>query len=194
MARKAAPKKAKSRKAKPKVPTLRFECTFCTDCCTKYIPLIVSEDVRRIMYHTGLPVEEFIRFYDEDRVDLPASDNTWIPTRFGKRSMGLRKLPGKGRCYFLNGSKCRIHEHKPLLCRMYPFKPLPPRKDPVNFIVGEKACNCEFTDRLPLGPLRELYTAYSDTHHSYVDEIKFWHRETRGKGTIKGFLRFLGIE
>ena len=104
---------------------LRFDCTLCTDCCTLYIPLIVSEDVRRIVHHTGLRASDFVRFYSPAQVEMPANDRTWIRTREGKRALGLRKMSG-GACYFHEGPFCRVNDVKPLLCRMYPFQPVNP--------------------------------------------------------------------
>ena len=175
-------------------PVLRFDCTLCRDCCTKYIPLIVSEDVRRIVHHSGLRAEEFVRFYGPDDVDLPASDETWIRTRQGKRVLGLRKMRG-GDCYFLKeDGLCRIHEFKPLLCRMYPFQPVNPNARRVRFVFPKsEPCPAERNTRVPLEPLRKTYRAYSDTNWSYVDEVKRWNRETKGRGTTKGFLRFIGL-
>ena len=177
-----------------KVPALRFECTLCADCCTKYIPLIVSEDVRRVMHHTGLPAREFVRFYDPDEVRLPARDRAWIQTRYGRRVLGLRKVR-RGRCYFLKGVRCSIHAHKPLLCRMYPFRPVDPRREPTQFVLPQREpCKAMRGRRLLLGPLRMVYQDYSDTLWSYEDEVRLWNRESEGRGTTVGFLRFLGLE
>lgn len=176
-----------------KSPALRFDCTLCTDCCTKYVPLIVSEDVRRIIFHTRHRARDFVRFYGPDAVELPAKDDTWIRTRQGKRVMGLRKMRG-GACFFLEETLCSIHEVKPLLCRMYPFKPVSIHREPIQFVFPKsEPCPAERKSRVQLAPLRITYQAYSDTHWSYVDEVTRWNEETRGRGTAAGFLEFLGV-
>jgi Fe-S-cluster containining protein len=174
--------------------TLRFDCTLCTDCCTKYIPLIVSEDVRRVIFHTGLKAGDFVRFYQPSDVEMPANDRTWIRTREGKRAMGLRKMSG-GRCYFLDGVYCSINEVKPLLCRMYPFQPINPSDPgPTRFrFPKNEPCPAERTKRVPLRPLRTLYRAYSDTAWSFEDEVAEFNHLSKGRGTTRDFLKYLGL-
>lgn len=175
-------------------PPLLFGCTLCTDCCTKYVPLIVSEDVRRIIHHTGLRASDFIRFYGPGDVEMPANDRTWIRTREGKKAMGLRKMSG-GRCYFLDDVYCSVNEFKPLLCRMYPFQPVNPSEPGPTFFRFPKRepCPAERTTRVPLGPLRMVYQAYSDSQWSFEDEVAEFNRISKGRGTAKDFLRFLGL-
>jgi Fe-S-cluster containining protein len=173
---------------------LRFDCTLCTDCCTLYIPLIVTEDVRRLIHHTGLKASDFVRFYSPAEVDMPANDRTWLRTREGKRALGLRKMKG-GACYFLEGPFCRVNEVKPLLCRMYPFQPVnasSPGPTFFRFPKNEK-CPAGRETKVPIRPLRLLYRAYSDTTWAYEDEVAAFNRETGGRARARDFLRFAGL-
>ena len=174
---------------------LRFDCTSCGGCCSEPIALITSEDVRRIIHHTGLRARDFVHFYRPQDVEMPARDDSWIRTRYGKRALGLAKVRGP-RCTFLGkGDLCRIHEVKPLLCRMYPFKPVSPNREPVQFTFPRsEPCQAKREGRVRLEPLRIVYQAYSDSHWAYLEELESWHRETRGRGTPRGFLRFVGLE
>jgi len=173
---------------------LRFDCTLCTDCCTKYIPLIVSEDVRRLIHHTGLKATDFVRFYSPAQVDMPANDRTWLRTRQGKRALGLRKMAG-GRCYFLDGPYCRVNDVKPLLCRMYPFQPINPSQPGPTYFRFPKSepCPAARDTRVAMRPLRMLYRAYSDTTWAYEAEVAAFNEATRGRGRAGDFLTFAGL-
>lgn len=175
-------------------PPLKFNCTLCMKCCTQYIPLIVSEDVRRLIHHTGLKATDFVRFYAPSDVEMPLSDRTWIRTREGRRALGLRKMKG-GACYFLDGPYCRVNDVKPLLCRMYPFQPINPADPgPTHFrFPKNEPCPATRDVKVPIRPLRLLYRAYSDTQWAYEDEVEAFNRESKGRGTTRDFLKFAGL-
>ena len=85
-----------------------FECQKCAKCCgdtpkRKRNILMLEKEVERISEITELKPGEF---------SIPSSGTE--PYRYT-----MRKKEGK--CIFLDGTKCRIYPHRPLLCRFYPF-------------------------------------------------------------------------
>jgi len=102
---------------------VEFACHSCGHCCTDVICLPTPWDVIRIVKNTGKDPYRFLEFVTPDELyDVPLSDPTWLDIDGVPHMMALRRdLKG---CYFLNKTtkKCGIYEHRPLLCRLYPFK------------------------------------------------------------------------
>ena len=87
---------------------IRFECQRCAKCCgdtpeRERKVLMLEREVEQISDITKLEPEEF---------STPASRSE--PYRYK-----MRKQDGK--CIFLKGADCQIYNHRPLLCRFFPF-------------------------------------------------------------------------
>ncbi|WP_048078640.1 YkgJ family cysteine cluster protein [Desulfurococcus mucosus] len=92
-----------------------FKCPACGLCCTfSPVSILPHEDIvlRTIADALGLPYSSqpgYVIFEEVNRVNLAFS-----------YVMELHN----GRCIFLSGSKCMIHDvYKPLICRSYPYVP-----------------------------------------------------------------------
>jgi len=83
-------------------------CHRCSGCCqdtanhSRRIRLLATE-VIKISKETGIPVEQFA---------YETQDRTY---RYEMRK-------SNGACYFLNGNRCILYDHRPLVCRFYPFE------------------------------------------------------------------------
>ncbi|MCX8063772.1 MAG: YkgJ family cysteine cluster protein [Candidatus Hydrogenedentes bacterium] len=100
-----------------------FRCHHCGYCCTDVVCCPTPYDVIQIVKATKLHPKKFITFFKEGEIaGIYKSDPTWL--KIGKeRYMMALKRTRKG-CYFRDPVRkvCRIYEHRPLLCRLFPFK------------------------------------------------------------------------
>ncbi|NJE47058.1 YkgJ family cysteine cluster protein [Thermococcus sp. GR7] len=92
-------------------PTFKFKCVEnCGKCCYELEIPIRDEDIAQIE-ELGYNAWEFVdyekMFYRGDKF----------------LSYALKKRPFDGGCVFLNPGtlKCKIYNHRPLACRLYPF-------------------------------------------------------------------------
>lgn len=89
----------------------KFECSCCGICCgdtlskTRHI-LLTNIDANRVAAFSKRKIEEF-------------SSNT---VGKGPYLFEMKKNPETGKCIFLIESKCTIYQHRPLICRFYPFE------------------------------------------------------------------------
>ena len=86
---------------------VRFECQRCARCCgdTPHRGrniLLLEEEVRNISKLTGMKISEFT-----------------VEAKWGAYTHRIKKRNGK--CPFLNGKACKVYNHRPLVCRLYPF-------------------------------------------------------------------------
>ncbi len=102
---------------------VRFSCHHCGHCCTEVVCLPTPADVLRIVRATGRDPRRFLEFLTPEEIQgVAKSDPTWLECGRDRYLMALRRSD-KG-CVFLNkrNRHCTIYEHRPLLCRLYPFK------------------------------------------------------------------------
>jgi len=98
-----------------------FECNGCGLCCgdttqkTRHI-LLLEAEAKFISQQTCLPIEQFAK---------PIS---------GKEPYvyEMRK-PTNDKCFFLKDNRCINYEHRPLICRFYPFE-LKPAQDKNGYV------------------------------------------------------------
>lgn len=90
--------------------SLRFKCKRCAIfCCKLGGPKLTKEDARRIE-RLGYSQEEFI-----NRVEGEADCSPPF--------LGSLKAKEDGSCIFLKSdNECSIHNHRPTLCKLYPFE------------------------------------------------------------------------
>ncbi len=103
---------------------VHFRCCHCNHCCRDVVCLPTPWDVLRIAVNTNTDPRRFVEFLSPDEITgVAKNDPAWL--KIGKRRymMALRRDSEKG-CYFLNRKTtfCNIYEHRPMLCRLYPFK------------------------------------------------------------------------
>ncbi len=83
---------------------IQWGCIRCGACCGD-----VGDRVRMVM----------LLDKDLDRIEAAGETDFFDEWDEGSFSAIMKKVDGK--CVFLTGERCRIYEHRALLCRMYPF-------------------------------------------------------------------------
>jgi len=73
----------------------RFRCTLCGNCCRLRIINLTKEDINRLQ---AAGKKDYIAVGGEPR---------------------LKRVNGK--CIFLKDDRCLVHEHRPKVCREFPF-------------------------------------------------------------------------
>lgn len=104
--------------------SVRFSCHHCGHCCKDVVCLPTPWDVLRIAMNTGENPKRFLEFLISDEITgVNKNDPTWLKIR-GKRYLMALRRDAKTGCYFLDKRTrfCRIYAHRPILCRLYPFK------------------------------------------------------------------------
>jgi Fe-S-cluster containining protein len=99
-----------------KVRASGFSCVGCSGCCRQSsedsnLVLVSPAEIRRIMEATGLSWDHIARPYP-DYIEHPSGCRytlAWCLRREGDR------------CAFLAGTRCTIYDHRPWICRTYPF-------------------------------------------------------------------------
>ncbi len=96
--------------------SFNFECTACGRCCTWGGWLcLYPEDVRRAAGFLKIGLDEFVRTYTRHiTVEYRGPFETSVVPY-------LALNVDDGRCVFLDGKLCRIHEAKPEFCRATPL-------------------------------------------------------------------------
>lgn len=155
--------------------TVRFSCHHCNHCCTEVICLPTPWDVIRIIKGTGQTPDEFLEFITpEDIEGVGKNDPTWLHVN-GKKFMMALKRHGK-RCHFLDKKTryCSIYEHRPLLCRLYPFRVQESRDGEFRGFTLHTGIGCpKHNDGVyQTGPLYDIYVedrTHANDYHTLVD-------------------------
>ena len=92
-----------------------FECICCTDCCSLNNVPLTERDIDRLM-DNGIELDQ--AFEEMSPVLIASKD---LEKGFIKAYI-MRKKPFVNECVFLEEKGlCRIHQFKPIACRLYPF-------------------------------------------------------------------------
>ena len=78
-----------------------FQCGRCSECCSGKRIQVNPFEISRIAANLKIGTTELIRRFTENGVYLCRKDD--------------------GRCVFLESDGCRVHEDRPLVCRLYPL-------------------------------------------------------------------------
>jgi Fe-S-cluster containining protein len=93
-----------------------FQCSGCGLCCgdtaqkNRHI-LLLKAEAKDISEQTCLAIEQFAE-----------------PIKGKEPYIYEMKKPTSGKCFFLKNNRCTNYEHRPLICRFYPFE-LKPAQD-----------------------------------------------------------------
>ncbi|MDV0445307.1 hypothetical protein MmiAt1_08780 [Methanimicrococcus sp. At1] len=96
------------------VQDVGFECDFCSKCCTRAFNdhvYLLEEDVSRVssLNPDALKPSPYFDFCDREG-------------RFYVSGYSLKTQNDEaGSCIFLENSRCKIYEKRPLICRVYPY-------------------------------------------------------------------------
>lgn len=99
------------------ITPFRFECTACGKCCLQQHggAVLYLSDIEAIANFLNLSPAEFVERYCRFRVYRGVG-------RKGAYAVpDLRLNARAGKCVFLSGKLCSIHEVKPYLCKAAPF-------------------------------------------------------------------------
>ncbi len=174
---------------------LKFRCTGCGNCCRGTVVMLTDTDVQRIAEGTGRDPQDFVRFFDTERVSLAKDSPWWL--RFGDRRavMALRWQRGP-RCTFLDDeNRCTIYDHRPVTCREHPFNVTVSDTGALERISLSRIVECphdwdgDYTRR-QVSSLSRWNERQSD---AYTEQVRRWNRRRNVRGTRPGFLRFLGV-
>ncbi len=93
---------------------ISFRCHSTTACCRLHTIPLTENDVLRIEKHGY----ELFQFLKETSPVLILSK---IKKGHYTKAYILKKKPFSNECVFLENNKCKIHEFKPIACKLYPF-------------------------------------------------------------------------
>ncbi|MFA5303803.1 MAG: YkgJ family cysteine cluster protein [Candidatus Nanoarchaeia archaeon] len=94
------------------------------DCCTSPFTnypgfLITLSDVNRIVKNTDYKVEDFAKIIKVEGEDLKKDEDNYF------KDLGFNNnflyLTGQKKCPFRRQRGCVIYEHRPMMCRLFPF-------------------------------------------------------------------------
>ena len=171
---------------------LKFRCTGCGNCCKgTYIP-ITDADARRLSDGIGRPIDDFVRFANEDEITLGNRHPWWV--RFARRRGVMVLRWRRGRCIFLDAeNRCTAYAYRPIVCRLHPFNVRLTDEDKggvarlsMNRVT---ACPHEWgghETKRNLGVLERLLWRESDR---YIAKVEAWNRRRRGWRIPQRFLR-----
>lgn len=95
-----------------------FKCTNCGKCCSYFSIHLTAFDVWQIKKYTGLKPNEFVTF-----IPAEENDNEAFVSTYEKQSIVVKRQPDGENCMFLSPQNmCKIHDFKPLVCRVWPYE------------------------------------------------------------------------
>lgn len=136
-------------------------------------------DVIRIVKNTGESPYRFLEFLEEDEItEVDDNDPTWLVCGKKRYMMALKR--SKGGCYFLNKKTgfCKIYEHRPILCRLYPFKLQETRSGKFKGFTLHKDVGCprHRDGEVETKPLYKLYRQDCGNQVDYEDLVKVFNK------------------
>ena len=178
--------------------TVKFKCHSCGHCCTDVVCLPTPWDVLRITMNTGESPRKFLEFLTPEEVTgVEKSDPTWLEVNGERYIMALQRDETVG-CFFLDKKTkfCAIYEHRPLLCRLYPFKLHETRDEQFKSFTLHEDVGCP-RHRDGVHECKPLYTLYlQDTMHQeeYVKLVAAFNKDKKKERQPEDFLNlFMNI-
>ncbi len=142
--------------------------------------------------NTGRAPRVFLEFLTPDEITgVTKSDPTWLKIGRDRYLMALRRDETTG-CFFLDRETrfCTIYEHRPLLCRLYPFK-LHETRDG-NFqsfsLHTDVGCPRHRDGRMEARPLYDLYLQDKIHQEDYVKLVDAFNADQRPDRKPEDFL------
>lgn len=177
--------------------TVLFRCHSCGHCCTDVVCLPTPWDVIRIAKNTGESPCVFLEFLGPDDISgVNKKDPTWLMCGKQRYLMALKR--GRRGCHFLNKKTrfCRIYEHRPLLCRLYPFKLQETQSGAFKGFTLHKDVGCprQRGGVVETKPLYKLYRQDCGHQVDYEDLVRvFNNREYPGKKSSDFIQMFIEV-
>lgn len=165
--------------------TVNFRCHHCGHCCTDVVCLPTPADVVRIVKALHIDPSKFLEFIGPDEIaDVPKTDPTWLKVGDKRYLMALSR--NKKGCYFRDPAKkhCVIYDHRPILCRLFPFKLHETRDGQFRdfSLHSDVACPRHRDGEVPTEPLYTLWREDAEHQQDYNDLVAvFNQRDYPGK-------------
>jgi len=183
---------------------LRFRCTGCGNCCRDPLLPLTDADVWRIAETTGDDPTRIVRWVSSDDIDLADLPEVFVDLRQGSRVMVLRQTAGS--CRYLgteeDADACRMYEHRPLGCRIFPFEPTFTKRGTLKHLklIDTTECPYELDGSNDVDELRRLSEQFDSEWATYCERIEVWNRLQRARRrrgvdrqTGRTFFKFLEI-
>ena len=172
--------------------TVRFKCHHCNHCCTEVVCLPTPWDVLRIVRATGANPYDFLEWLTPDELTgVARNDPTWLRVQGERYMMALSRDERVG-CYFLDVETrlCSIYAHRPLLCRLYPFKVIEGRDGSYRGFTLHKDVGCprHRDGEVATQPLHEIYLDDQDHQAEYYDLVERFNEDADKERRPEDFL------
>ena len=168
-----------------------FKCIHCGHCCRDVVCLPTPWDVIRIIRETGADPKRFLEFLKPDEIcEVSASDPTWLEVQGERYLMALRR--SEQGCYFVDKRTrlCKIYEHRPILCRLYPCAVHETRGGDFKSFTLHKYVGCPRNQggALDTQPLYDLFVEDRKHQQDYADLVEVFNKRNALKP-----VEFLGM-
>ncbi len=159
---------------------VRFKCHHCGYCCTDAVCFPTPADVIRLVKATKADPRDFLTFITPDEITgVEKNDPAWLYVEGEKYMMALKRK--KEGCYFLHPKTryCTAYEHRPILCRLFPFKLHETRKGEFKSFTlhSDVECPRHQDGQVETAPLYELYLEDCKHHEDYNDLVTVFNRK-----------------
>ncbi|MEM4348760.1 MAG: YkgJ family cysteine cluster protein [Candidatus Anstonellaceae archaeon] len=106
-------------------PQITNECRFCTArCCRGLAVVLTIPEAKRMVKNIGLKAEEFLEF--SCNINSKETPHYPLLVRQGGKIYEyflILRRRNKKECIFLQKDmRCQIYQHRPAVCRLYPFE------------------------------------------------------------------------
>ncbi len=178
--------------------TVQFSCHQCVHCCTNLVVLPTPQDVINITKATGLPPRQFLEFLAPEEIDeVAASDPTWLRCNGRRYIMALKRDTRRG-CHFLDKRKkmCKIYEHRPILCQLFPYKLQETRNGEFRGFTLHKDTGCPLhrDDVAETAPLYEAYLEDQEHQDDYQELVRVFNQKRYADKRPEDFLAMFVTE
>lgn len=178
---------------------IKFKCRHSNHCCRDVVCLPTPWDVLRIAMNTGRDPRRFLEFLSPEEITgVNKNDPTWLKIGTKRYIMALRRDEVQGCCFLERKSRlCSIYEHRPLLCRLYPFKLQETRDGAFKgfSLHTDVGCPRHLDGEVAAKPLYELYLQDKMHQDDYVTLVEIFNRQKEPGRKPEDFLDlFMEVE
>ncbi|HOV32815.1 MAG TPA: YkgJ family cysteine cluster protein [Candidatus Hydrogenedens sp.] len=160
---------------------VNFKCHHYGYCCTNVICCPTPYDIVNIVKKTNLCPKIFLEFITPDKIEgINKSDPTWLKINGNKYLMTIKRT--KNGCFFRDKQKgiCKIYSHRPLLCRLFPFKVRETKLGEIHSFSLHRDIECpKYRDGVVnVKELAEIWAEEQKHQEDYQDLVEFFNNQT----------------
>lgn len=157
-----------------------FKCHHCGYCCTDVVCCPTPYDIINIVKKTNINPKEFLEFITSDEIEgIKKSDPTWLKINGKKYLMTIKRT--KDGCFFRDKQRgiCKIYLHRPLLCRLFPFKVRETKSGKIHSFSLHRDIECpEYRDGVVnVKELTEILKEEYQNQEDYQDLVQFFNNQ-----------------